>query len=176
MRKYLLVFIGLLIQQTQYAQSHLNVITFNIRLDIASDSMNAWEYRKDKVTSQLLFHEADIIGIQEALHNQVMDMEQGMPNYRYAGGGREDGKIKGEYSAIFYNTGRLELLQSATFWLSKTPSVPGSKSWDAAITRIVTWAKFRDKITDNIFFHFNTHFDHIGKMARRESALMIQKR
>ncbi len=175
MRKYLLVVIALLIQHSQYAQTHLNVITFNIRLDIASDSMNAWEYRKDKVTSQLLFHEADIIGIQEALHNQVMDMEQRMPNYRYAGGGREDGKIKGEYSAIFYNTNRLELLQSATFWLSKTPLVPGSKSWDAAITRIVTWAKFRDKITGSIFFHFNTHFDHIGKMARRESALMLLK-
>ncbi len=92
------------------------------------------------------------------------------------GVGRDDGKQKGEYSAIFYDTTRLQAIQSKTFWLSETPEMPGSKSWDAAITRVVTWVKFRDRKTKKIFFAFNTHFDHIGQVARRESAkLLLQK-
>lgn len=157
------------------AQDELNVMTFNIRLDLASDSLNAWQYRKDKAASQVLFHDVDILGVQEALNNQMLDLQAALKDYSYTGGGREDGKTKGEYSAIFYNTKRLDLLNSSTFWLSLTPTVPGSKSWDAAITRIVTWAKFKDKRTGKIFFHFNTHFDHMGKIARKESAGMLLK-
>ena len=154
----------------------LNIMTFNIRYNTAADSLNAWPYRKDKVASQVLFHEAHILGVQEALHDQVVDLQQRLPQYKYAGVGRDDGKEKGEYSAIFYDTTRLQVLQTKTFWLSETPEVPGSKSWDAAITRIVTWIKFRDKKTKKIFFAFNTHFDHIGQVARRESAkILLQK-
>lgn len=165
---------SILLQDLQ-AQNELNIMTFNIRLNLESDSLNAWPYRKDKVSAQILFHEADIIGVQEALHLQMTDLAKALSDYAFTGGGREDGKTKGEYSAIFYNKKRLELLKSETFWLSETPQVPGSKSWDAAITRIVTWAKFRDKKTGKIFYHFNTHFDHMGKIARKESAKMILK-
>jgi endonuclease/exonuclease/phosphatase family metal-dependent hydrolase len=151
-------------------------MTFNIRYNTAADSLDAWPYRKDKVASQILFHEAHIIGVQEALHGQMTDLQERLAKYKYLGVGRDDGKEKGEYSAIFYDTTRLQALQSKTFWLSETPEVPGSKSWDAAITRIVTWVKFRDKKTKKLFFAFNTHFDHIGKIARRESAkLLLQK-
>lgn len=154
----------------------LNVMTFNIRYNNPGDSLDAWPYRKDKVASQILFHEAHIVGIQEALHGQMEDLQQRLPRYRYAGVGRDDGKQKGEYSAIFYDTTRLKALQIQTFWLSETPTVAGSKSWDAAITRIVTWVKFRDRKTKKTFFAFNTHFDHIGQEARRESAkLLLQK-
>lgn len=161
--------------QAAFAQQELNIMTFNIRLDLASDSMNAWQYRKDKAASQILFHDVDILGVQEALSNQMQDLQHALTGYSYTGVGREDGKTKGEYSAIFYNTKRLELLSSSTFWLSETPGVAGSKSWDAAITRIVSWAKFRDKMTGKIFFDFNTHFDHMGKVARKESAKMLLK-
>lgn len=151
-------------------------MTFNIRYNTAADSLNAWPYRKDKVASQILFHKAHIVGVQEALPDQIVDLQQRLPQYKYAGVGRDDGKQKGEYSAIFYDTTRLQALQTKTFWLSQTPQTPGSKSWDAAITRIVTWVKFRDHKTKKIFFAFNTHFDHIGKIARRESAkLLLQK-
>lgn len=154
----------------------LNVMTFNIRFNTAADSMNAWPYRKDKVASQILFHQAHIVGVQEALHEQITDLQQRLPQYKYKGVGRDDGKEKGEYSAIFYDTIRLQALQSKTFWLSERPEVAGSKSWDAAITRIVTWIRFRDKKTKKIFFAFNTHFDHIGQVARRESArILLQK-
>jgi endonuclease/exonuclease/phosphatase family metal-dependent hydrolase len=154
----------------------LNVMTFNIRYNTPADSLNAWPYRKDKVASQILFHEAHIIGVQEALHGQMTDLQERLNKYKYLGVGRDDGKEKGEYSAIFYDTTRLQALQTKTFWLSETPEVPGSKGWDAAITRIVTWIKYRDKKTKKIFFAFNTHFDHIGQVARRESAkILLQK-
>lgn len=158
------------------AAQDLNVMSFNIRYNTPADSLNAWPYRKDRVASQILFHGAHIIGVQEALHDQMMELQERLPQYKFAGVGRDDGQEKGEYSAIFYDTTRLQALQTKTFWLSETPAVPGSKSWDADITRIVTWVKFRDRKTKKTFFAFNTHFDHIGKIARRESAkLLLQK-
>jgi len=154
----------------------LQVMTFNIRMNTASDSINAWPFRKDRVASQIIFHDVQLLGVQEALHDQMQDLKERLPQFRHIGVGRDDGNTKGEYSAIFYDTTRLAVLNSATFWLSQTPDIIGSKGWDAAITRIVTWAKFRDKKSEKIFFTFNTHFDHIGKIARKESALlMLQK-
>ena len=151
-------------------------MTFNIRYNTKNDSLNAWPYRKDNAASQIKFHNVHVLGVQEALHEQMMDLSQSLSQYKYVGVGRDDGKTKGEYSAIFYDTIRLKLLGSSTFWLSLKPEVPGSKSWDAAITRIVTWAKFTDERSKKTFFVFNTHFDHMGKEARRESArLLMQK-
>src|SRR5215203_5755397 len=103
------------------AQDHLNVMTFNIRYNTARDSVNAWPYRTDKVTSQILFHEAHIVGVQEALYGQIQDMDRSLTKYKYVGVGREDGKQAGEFSAIFFDTTRLQLLRSQTFWLSETP-------------------------------------------------------
>jgi len=173
MKKTLIAFAFLLFTAASFGQKSLNVLTFNIRFDNPKDAPNDWPNRKNKVASQILFHEADIIGIQEALHNQLLDLENGMPGYKFTGVARDDGKQKGEYSCIFYNTNRLKLLASETFWLSETPTVAGSKSWDAAITRVVTWARFKDRKTKKVFYAFNTHFDHVGKIARRESAAML---
>jgi len=158
------------------AQNSLNVMSFNIRLNHAGDSINAWPNRKDKVASQILFHEAHLVGVQEALPLQMDDLLQRLPGYQFAGVGREDGKRGGEFSAIFYDTSRLGLLKAETFWLAEQTDIPGKKGWDAAIERIVTWALFRDKKTNKTFYHFNTHFDHVGQVARRESArLVLQK-
>lgn len=151
----------------------LNIMSFNIRYNNRGDSLNAWPYRKDKVAAQILFHGAHIVGVQEALHDQMTDLQQALGRFKYVGVGRDDGKQKGEYSAVFYDTTRLQVLQAQTFWLSEQPEVAGSKSWDAAITRIVTWAKFRDRKTKKQFFFFNTHFDHRGQVARRESARLL---
>jgi endonuclease/exonuclease/phosphatase family metal-dependent hydrolase len=90
--------------------------------------------------------------------------------------GRDDGKTKGEYSAIFYDTARLQWLNGATFWLAENPERIGAKGWDAAITRIVTWCLFKDKKSGNRFYAFNTHFDHMGKMARAESARLLLRK
>lgn len=174
-RLWLTAFCGLLMNALA-AQVPLKVMTFNIRYNNPGDSANAWPNRKDKVASEILFLGANTLGVQEALNDQVQDLQQRLPQYKMIGVGRDDGKTKGEYSAIFYDTARLQLLKSETFWLSETPTVAGHIGWDGACTRIVTWGKFRDKKTNKVFYHFNTHFDHMGKIARRESAkLLLQK-
>ena len=148
-------------------------MSFNIRYNTPSDGENAWPYRRDNVASMIRFHHADLIGVQEALKGMLDELQERLPEWSWVGVGRADGKNDGEFSAIFYKTDRLELLENDTFWLSETPGVPGSKSWDAALERIVTWAKFRDRQNNQVFFHFNTHFDHRGSKAREESALLI---
>ncbi len=176
MKKLLALFVLVMSIAEMNGQHELNVMTFNIRYNNPGDSINAWPNRKTFVSSQILFHKAHIIGIQEALHDQVIEMASQLTNYKHIGVGRADGKQAGEYSAIFYDTSRLVLLQQATFWLAEQTNIPGKKGWDAAIERIVTWAKFQDKASRRVFFHFNTHFDHIGKVARKESAnLVLQK-
>ena len=151
------------------------VMSFNIRLNIASDGKNAWPRRRELVASMIRFHKADIVGIQEALFDQVWDMEKALPEYRWLGVGRDDGEIDGEFMAIFYRNDRFELLQNSTFWLSERPEKPG-RGWDAACNRIVTWGKFKDCMTGKQFYYFNTHFDHLGNIAREQSAeLLLQK-
>jgi endonuclease/exonuclease/phosphatase family metal-dependent hydrolase len=174
LKKLLNLFLAVLFASVIYSQD-LQVMTFNIRYNNPGDSLNAWPLRKDILASQVLFHEVQLLGVQEALHGQIVDLKERLPNFKTIGIGRDGGE-KGEYSAIFYDSTRLQALGSATFWLSLTPEVVASKSWDAAITRIVTWARFKDHKTGKTFFAFNTHFDHIGKEARRESAkLLLQK-
>src|SRR6185436_17318400 len=141
--KKLFIAISFMVSMSIQSQE-LNVMTFNIRYNTWNDSLNAWPYRKDNAASQIRFHNVHILGVQEALYDQVIDLSQLLSQYKYVGVGRDDGKTKGEYSPIFYDTTRLKLLGSSTFWLSLTPETSGSKSWDAAITRIVTWAKFTD--------------------------------
>ncbi|GEC78452.1 endonuclease/exonuclease/phosphatase family protein [Flavobacterium aquatile] len=153
-----------------FAQN-LKLITYNIRLDLASDGENAWSNRKDYFCSQLAFYEPDVFGIQEALPNQVIAISSALPKYSYVGIGR-DGIGKGESSNIFYKKDRFELLQQSTFWLSETPEVM-SKGWDAALNRVCTYALLKDKKTKQIFWVFNTHFDHIGELARANSIKLI---
>ncbi len=158
------------INSISHAQN-LKLITYNIRLDLASDGENAWNYRKDYFCSQLAFYEPDVFGIQEALPNQVLDIATLLPKYNHIGIGR-DGIGKGESSNIFYKKDTFEILQQDTFWLSEMPSVI-SKGWDAALNRICTYALFKDKKSKQIFWVFNTHLDHIGEIARTNSIQLI---
>jgi endonuclease/exonuclease/phosphatase family metal-dependent hydrolase len=156
------------------AQS-LRVMTYNIRFATASDGDNQWLNRRDHLASQLQFHEPALVGMQEALKTQIDDIQQRLPTYRWVGKGRDDGRDAGEFSPIFYDPRQVDLLENQTFWLSTTPDVP-SKGWDASLPRVVTWAKFRLRRTGRVFYHFNTHYDHRGPEARRESSrLLLQK-
>lgn len=166
--------VGLFMTGMVAAQDIL-VMSFNIRLNTASDSLNAWPYRKEKLSSQVLYHEPQVLGVQEALPDQMNDLRASLKQYRSIGGGRDNGTDKGEASAIFYDTTQLAALQSGMLWLSETPTVAGSKGWDAAFPRVITWARFRHKKSGKQFVAFNTHFDHMGKVARRESAHMVLK-
>jgi endonuclease/exonuclease/phosphatase family metal-dependent hydrolase len=148
-------------------------MTFNIRYDTSADSLNAWSNRKEFAASCIDFYEADIVGLQEVLHHQLDDLKHYLPAYESLGVGRYDGKTKGEYSAIMYRKDRFEVLETETFWLSENPQAVGVKGWDAACERIVTWGHFKEKQTGKDFYFVNTHFDHIGKVARRESSKLL---
>ena len=158
-----------------YQAEPFRVMTYNIRYNNPGDGEHAWPHRRARVASTILFNRADLIGVQEALKDQLDSLSVLLPGYAWLGVGRDDGRQSGEYSAIFYREDRFEPIDSGTFWLSQTPSEPGSKDWDAAITRIVTWAHFRDLDADTSLFHFNTHFDHRGELAREKSAELIER-
>ncbi|MEQ9167215.1 MAG: endonuclease/exonuclease/phosphatase family protein [Fulvivirga sp.] len=156
----------------QKKETSIKVMSYNIKFDDKNDPVNNWANRKDQVVGLLKYHEPLIFGTQEGLHHQLEDIKAGLSNFEYIGVARDDGKQKGEYSAFFYNTKYFKPIQSGTFWLSETPETP-SKSWDAALPRVCSWAEMEDINSKRRFFVFNTHFDHIGVVAREKSIGVI---
>jgi endonuclease/exonuclease/phosphatase family metal-dependent hydrolase len=156
----------------QYAVP-FRVMTYNIRMDTTSDGVNRWDLRKDRVSHLIQYYNPDLIGVQEALSHQVADLHAALPSFGWYGVGRDDGKDQGEFSAIFYRLNLFELRNKGTFWLSETPDMPGSKGWDAALPRICSWVKLKDRRTNKRVCCFNTHLDHVGRVARKESARLI---
>jgi endonuclease/exonuclease/phosphatase family metal-dependent hydrolase len=153
----------------------LRVMSFNIRFDNPADGEDAWPHRRGRAASMIRFHRADVVGLQEALLGQISDLERALPGFGWFGSGR-DADRGGEHSAVLYRKDRLEVLAESTFWLSETPAVAGSQSWDAALPRIVTWGNLRDRRDGTAFHLFNTHFDHRGEVARRESARLLLRK
>lgn len=153
----------------------MRVMTFNVRFDNPADGPDAWSARRDRVAATILDARADVVGVQEALPHQLQELDALLPGYAWIGVGR-DADLGGEHSAIVFREERLEPLESGTFWLSETPEATGSRGWDAAFPRIVTWARFRDRANGRSFHLFNTHFDHVGETARRESARLLARR
>ena len=154
-------------------QGQIKIMTFNIRLDHAGDGEHNWQFRKSEASELINQREVDIVGTQEVLKNQLDDLLSGCSSYASVGVGRFDGKEAGEYSAILYKRERFAVLESGNFWLSERPDVAGSKGWDAACERIVSWAKFKDLKSGKQFVFLNTHFDHVGVEARKKSALLL---
>lgn len=154
--------------------AEMNVATYNLRLSNLGDSLqgDGWGQRAPYVAKLIQYHEFDIFGTQEGKHHQLEDLKAMMPEYEYIGVGRDDGAQGGEYAAIFYKPERFELLDSGNFWLSEDTTQP-NKGWDAECIRVCTWGKFLDKLSGNTFVHFNLHMDHIGVVARAESAKLI---
>jgi endonuclease/exonuclease/phosphatase family metal-dependent hydrolase len=169
---FFLLFILFLLSNCQNSNT-LRVATFNIRNSNADDGINSWSNRKELVLDFINQQELTIIGLQEVLPEQLNYLRQNLPDYDFVNAGRIDGKRQGESNPVFYKTKHYRLLQKDTFWLSKTPQIPGSKSWNAACPRIVTWLKLRNKETGNSFFVFNTHFDHFSQKARELSASLL---
>ena len=173
--KYILsVFILFTISSNIYSQPH-SFISYNIRYDNNWDIENSWKIRRNKISQILVQYSPSIIGIQEGLLNQVQYIDSSLIDYDYVGVGRDDGKKKGEFCAIYFDTTRYVLLKNSTFWLSETPDTI-SVGWDAALERICTYGLFKDRITKEEFWVFNTHFDHIGVVAREKSSELILKR
>lgn len=153
----------------------LGVMTYNIRYDNPEDGANQWNNRKEQLISQLNFYQPDIFGTQEGLAHQLKEIEQGLDGYAYVGVGRDDGNQAGEFTAIFFNQNTMDLMEQSTFWLSPTPDEI-SKGWDAALPRICTYGLLKRKLDGRKFFVFNAHFDHVGHIARKESAQLVLKK
>lgn len=149
-----------------------SVMTYNIRYDNQWDTINSWEKRKESVIKIIEESGVDIFGIQEALHNQIEDLQEAFSGFEYVGVGREDGKTKGEYAAIFYVKDKFELIDEGTFWLSESPGKP-SVGWDASMERICTYAHLKHLKTSKSFWIFNAHYDHIGVQSRVNSTTLI---
>jgi endonuclease/exonuclease/phosphatase family metal-dependent hydrolase len=153
----------------------IRVMSYNIRFDNPDDGDNKWEFRRERVANLIRFHQPDLIGLQEALIDQIYYLHANLPQYEWYGVGREDGHDRGEFSPVLYLKSRFTLLSKGTFWLSPYADQP-SKGWDADIFRVCSWVKLLDTQSNQEFYHFNTHLDHLGKQARRESALLLQQR
>lgn len=177
MKIKLALLVLLLSLYTLYSKAQqITVGTFNIRFDNPRDSGNLWKDRSAIVSNLIRFHEFDVLGVQEALQNQLADISSALPEYAVYGKGRDDGKSGGEHSAIYYKKDRFQLLKSGDFWLSETPDVPG-KGWDATCcNRICSWVFLKDLTTKKEFYVFNVHFDHQGVVARKESSGLILKK
>lgn len=156
--------------------SPLKIISWNIRLDTDHDGSNAWQFRRQGFCDYLKHQAADIVALQEVLHNQLIEIHASLPDYNFVGVGRADGISEGEYSPILFRSDKYEMLQNGNFWLSDEPEKPGSMGWDAACERIVSWVKLKEIGSGAVFYVFNTHFDHVGQQARLNSVDLILER
>jgi len=168
------LFIMSSISSDPHPQPHC-IMSYNIRYDNNWDVKNSWSIRKKKVIQIFGQYEPSIMGVQEGLLNQVQYIDSCLANYDYVGVGREDGKERGEFCVIYFDTTRYVVSKHSTFWLSETPDTI-SVGWDAALERICTYGLFKDRKTAEEFWVFNTHFDHMGSMARERSSGLILDR
>ena len=162
-------------QAKKNKSAELKVMSYNIRMGIAKDGTNSWEFRCPATIEMLKDQQPDIFGVQEAFEYQIKFIEEYCRNYKSVGVGRDDGKKKGEYMSIFWNKKRVKLIKWGTFWLSETPDKP-SKGWDAHCMRTATWALMKDKKTGRKFYYVNTHLDHKGKEAQKNGLKLIVDR
>ena len=159
------------------AAPDLRVMSFNLRYATAPDGDNAWEHRHDLLVDVIKAFGPDVLGTQECLLEQATFLQSALDGYAWVGVGRDDGDKAGEMCAVFYRSDRLEPVAQGHFWLSETPDVVGSRGWDAALPRIATWVKLRERAdTTQVFTFVDTHFDHMGVEARRASGRLLRER
>ncbi|MCH8615841.1 endonuclease/exonuclease/phosphatase family protein [Sphingomonas sp. SM33] len=151
----------------------MRVMTYNIRLDLESDGVNRWSNRRDQFIGQIGLMRPAILGLQEVVPGQRADLEKAFPNYSVLGTAREPGP-SGESANLAFDRNVFSLKTSGTFWLSPTPNVP-SKGWDAAYSRVATWAHLVRKSDGRKFLALNTHMDNEGQQARLEGARQITR-
>ena len=175
MKRIFLCAMTALFALTAMAQE-LNVGSINVRLLSKQDykKYNGWNLRKGYLCDLINLEAFDVFGAQEVKKPQLDDMLKALPDYRYIGVGRDDGKEKGEYSPVFYRKDKFKLLDGGTFWLSETPEKV-SKGWDGACRRVCTWGYFQRKSDKTCFYFLSTHLDHKGPIAKMEGAKLIVK-
>ncbi len=153
----------------------LKVMSFNIRYGAAKDGDNHWDNRKNFVAETIRVFDPDLLGLQECLDFQGQFIQEQLPGYTFHGVGRQDGGETGEYVPVLFKTDRFELVDSGHYWLSETPEVAGSMSWDSSLPRMVSWVRLKDKQDPDSepFVFANAHFDHKGREARHQSGRLM---
>ena len=179
MKKLILFALALLVTVpaafSKSGQKELKVMSYNVRMGIAKDGTNSWQFRAPATAEMLKAQKPDVFGVQEAFEFQLDFIEEFCPDYKCVGVGRDDGKKKGEFMSIFWNKKTVKLLKWGTFWLSETPDTP-SMGWDARCKRTATWALMKDKKTGRKFYFVNTHLDHRGAQAQKNGLMLIVDR
>ncbi|MCF0179448.1 MAG: endonuclease/exonuclease/phosphatase family protein [Bacteroidales bacterium] len=153
----------------------IKIMSFNVRMSFGEDGSNSWVYRKEAVAKVIKEMNPVLLGLQEACPEQLHYLDSALVNYRHIGRGRDDGRADGEMMAIYFDTTKVVLLNNSTFWLSETPNEV-SRGWDAACNRTCEWGEFKLKSSGKNLVYFNTHLDHVGKVARENSIkLLVEK-
>jgi endonuclease/exonuclease/phosphatase family metal-dependent hydrolase len=131
--------------QTSAARS-IRFMTFNIRFDTILDAAggNRWAARVESVMELLRRQRPDVVGFQEALKSQLVDLTAALPDHRGVGKPREVGDTA-EYVPLFFDARRFELEDHGDFWLSPTPEIEGSRGWDTDVPRHCTWARLKER-------------------------------
>ena len=157
------------------APAPLKVMSYNVRFGTADDGEYSWPNRQDAAVAMIEDQRPAVFGVQEGLRFQLDFIAEKCPEYQYVGVGREDGEMRGEHMAVFYDTTRVALKDWGTYWLSETPDEP-SKGWDAACKRTATWTLIYDKVADKHFYFVDTHLDHVGEEAREKGLALVVER
>ena len=175
MKRFLLLLPLAVLTLCSCQEQSLSIMSFNVRYNgiWANDGDNDWAHRRAAVASMILQEMPDAIGMQEVLPDQMAYLDSALGNHYWRiGVGRDDGDTSGESMCIYYNYDRLKLIGWHTYWLSETPDSV-SYGWDAACRRTVTTATFEDTRTGHSFTYLNTHLDHMGSEARKQSVLLL---
>jgi endonuclease/exonuclease/phosphatase family metal-dependent hydrolase len=167
-------------------EADINVMSFNIRYAYGrpheerseNDWTDAEHPRRERAIRVIRENQPDILGVQEARHLQIEDLQEALPKFEFYGIGRDDGKTEGEYSGIFYLKDRFRELDAGSFWLSTTPEKPGTTFYTArdAVPRIASWVRLADNKSGRDIFVLNMHWDHISVPAREQSARLVRRR
>jgi endonuclease/exonuclease/phosphatase family metal-dependent hydrolase len=173
--KFLLLMLSLLVLPGLVQAEQLKLMSYNIRCGLceAEGTPQYWPERKFLLAHLIQTQQPDLIGLQEAELFQVHDLVAMLPQYQWYAKGRDDGKTKGESTAVLYRKDKLQLLSAKTLWLSETPEQV-SKGWDANLNRTFTKAQFKELKSGQSFYFLNTHFDHMGQQAQLQSALLLK--
>ncbi len=163
----------LLVQPAEVERTPITVMSFNIRYGTAQDGDNSWSFRREQLFQLVRDRSPQILGLQEALRFQLDEIKSALPRFGEAGRGRDDGRTKGEYAAILFDTSRFALIREGTFWFSDSPTQAGSVSWGNKITRICTWTTLGDRQNSHSIDVYNVHLDHESQPSRVKSTQVL---
>lgn len=180
MKKPILLIYIFICARTLFAEinNEYKIGTYNVRIDIKSDTATrSWSFRKEFVSRIIIQNDLDILGVQELINvNQENELTSMLSAYAFLSKGRDNNEgTSGERLAILYKKNKFELINQGFFFLSETPDL-ATKGWDANLNRICMYGKFKDIKSNRTFFVFNTHFDHIGYVARENSAALVTEK